>query len=182
MVAPDVFTQEAWFRTTSTTGGKIVGFGNQPTGNSSAYDRHLYLDGAGHVYFGVYNAGIYTTRTSGTFNDGQWHHVAGTLERDRHDAVRGWQAGRPERGTTIGHPYSGYWRIGGDSLGGWSADGSYFNGDIDDVAIYNKALTLDQVVKHYTDSGRTIGHDAEADRCVRQGGLRLGAGLLLAAG
>jgi PKD repeat protein len=157
VVAPDLFTEEAWFRTTSTTGGKIIGFGDQPTGNSGAYDRHLYLDGAGHVYFGVYHNGLFTTKTSGTFNDGQWHHVAGTLDGTGMTLyVDGKKIGQ-NTGTTVGHPYSGYWRIGGDSLGGWPADGSYFNGDIDDVAIYNKSLTLDQIVKHYTDSGRTVG-------------------------
>ena len=41
--------------------GKIVGFGDQPTGNSSSYDRHIYMDAAGQVYFGVYNNGVFTT-------------------------------------------------------------------------------------------------------------------------
>ena len=47
VAGPDVFTEEAWFKTTSTTGGKIVGFGNQNTGNSTNYDRHIYMDHVG---------------------------------------------------------------------------------------------------------------------------------------
>ena len=37
-------------------------------------------------------------------------------------------------GTTGAQAYTGYWRIGGDNLNGWAADGAYFNGAIDDVA------------------------------------------------
>ncbi len=48
-----VFTAEAWFKTTSTAGGKILGFGANSSGNSSSYDRHVYLSGAGKVTFGV---------------------------------------------------------------------------------------------------------------------------------
>ena len=76
-------------------------------------------------------------------------------------------------GTTAGQAYTGYWRIGGDNIGGWGADGSYFNGDIDDVAIYPTALTAGQVPQHYTDSGRTLHRPTAADRRVRQGRLQL---------
>ena len=80
MPGPDVFTVEAWFRTTSTTGGKIVSFGDQKTGNSSNYDRHIYMDPSGQVWFGVYNNGIVhrehqpgpTTTASGTTSWGRW--------------------------------------------------------------------------------------------------------------
>jgi PKD repeat protein len=153
---PNRFSQEAWFRTTSTTGGKIVSFGDQPTGFSSSYDRHIYMDAAGRVYFGVYNNGVYTTRTNSALNDGQWHHVVGTLDGTGMTLyVDGKKVGH-NGGTTQAQPYSGYWRIGGDNINGWGADGAYFNGDIDDVAIYPTSLTLDQVQKHYTDSGRTV--------------------------
>ena len=58
--------------------------------------------------------------------------------------------------TTSAQPYSGYWRIGGDNFNGWPNSGSSnkFKGTIDDVAVYPKALTLDQVVDHYIKSGR----------------------------
>jgi trimeric autotransporter adhesin len=54
--------------------------------------------------------------------------------------------------------YTGYWRIGGDNLNGWPNQPSsfYLNGNIDDVAIYGKALTATEVRSHYTNSGRTV--------------------------
>ena len=46
---PQVFTVEAWFRTTTTTGGKIVGFGNATAGDSGSYDRHIYMQNDGRL-------------------------------------------------------------------------------------------------------------------------------------
>ncbi len=51
---PTVFSTEAWFKTSTTSGGKIIGFGNQQNGESSNYDRHVYMLGNGHVVFGVW--------------------------------------------------------------------------------------------------------------------------------
>ncbi len=46
---------------------------------------------------------------------------------------------------------TGYWRVGGDALGNWpgASGGSYFNGDIDNPAVYRVALTPGQVAAHY---------------------------------
>ena len=40
-VGTDTFTIQSWIKTTTTSGGKILGFGNVITGLSSNYDRHL---------------------------------------------------------------------------------------------------------------------------------------------
>ena len=66
---PAVFTEIIWFKTTSgyTGGGKLIGFETPRTGVGVAgsggnYDRHIYLDGAGKVWFGVYNGADQTHR------------------------------------------------------------------------------------------------------------------------
>src|SRR5205085_2806673 len=76
---PQVFSVEAWFKTTSTSGGKIIGYGNNTTGDSSNYDRHVYMTNDGKLVFGVYNNGVYTVSSSAAYNDGAWHQVVGTL-------------------------------------------------------------------------------------------------------
>lgn len=159
---PNTFTEEAWFRTTSSSGGKIVGFGDARSGNSNNYDRHLYMDPAGHVFFGVYDNAGYTINTSTTLNDGQWHHAVGTLSTAGMVLyVDGKRIG-VNGGVTKGQPFSGYWRVGGDSS--WNGN-NYFQGDIDEVAIYPSALSLTQVRTHYLDSGRTFpGATAPADK------------------
>ena len=42
------FAAEVWFKTTSTSGGKIFGYGGSSEGNSGNYDRHLYMTNDGH--------------------------------------------------------------------------------------------------------------------------------------
>ena len=76
---PNVFTVEAWFKTTTTAGGKIIGFGAGSTGNSGSYDRHVYMDNTGKVYFGVYTGSTQTINSTKSYNDGQWHQVVASM-------------------------------------------------------------------------------------------------------
>ena len=154
VTAPSMFTEEAWVNTTSTAGGKIVGFGNKATGSSSSYDRHLYMATNGRVSFGVSNNGTkYTVTSAAALNDGQWHHLVGSFDGSGMTLyVDGVRVGR-SAATTTATSYTGYWRVGGDAT--WSG-AAYLKGAIDDVAIYPAALTPTQVLKHYADSGRTL--------------------------
>lgn len=154
MPGPTVFTVEAWFKTTSTAGGKIVGFGASRTGNSSNYDRHLYLDGLGRLTFGVYPGGVRTLTTLPGLNDGKWHLATGTLGSGGMtlyvDGAR--ISGRTD--VTTAQSYNGYWRIGGDNLNGWPSVGSSndLSGSIGEVAVYPTALSQDDVASHYNAS------------------------------
>ena len=154
---PQVFSVEAWFKTSSTRGGKIVGFGSSATGSSSSYDRHIYLSNSGQVTFGVYPGTTRTITSAAGYNNGQWHQVVGTLGPDGMMLyVDGVSVGA--RGdTTSAQGYGGYWRFGGDSLGSWPTAGTsvWLNGDISDVAVYNKVLRRSEVDAHWVASGRT---------------------------
>lgn len=155
--APSTFSVEAWVKTTSTAGGKIVGYGNQSTGTSNSYDRHVYVDADGRVTFGVYTGAVRTLRSPAAVNDGEWHHLVGTQSAAGMALfVDGDRVGL-DPSVTAPSAYSGYWRLGGDNLGGWPNVGSstYLAGVIDDVAVYPGALTAAQVADHFSDSGRT---------------------------
>ncbi|MBM9477339.1 PKD domain-containing protein [Nakamurella flavida] len=155
--SPDVFTTSAWVKTTSTNGGKIIGFGNSQAGTSSSYDRHLYMQNSGQISFGVYDNGVRTVSSAKAYNDGQWHQVVSTLGPDGMALyVDGLRVG--QRADVVkGNPYQGYWKVGGDNLGGWSYQPNSNNlaGSIDEVAIYPTVLTRDQVIAQYVASGRT---------------------------
>ncbi|AEE47155.1 PKD domain-containing protein [Cellulomonas fimi] len=155
---PDTFAVEAWVRTTSTRGGKIVGFSNQQTGQSGSYDRHVYMDDTGRITFGVYPGAVRTITTNASYNDGQWHHVVASMGAEGMKLfVDGRRAGQ-RADTTYGQAYTGYWRIGGDNVGGWpnQPTSGFLAGSIDDVAVYPAPLTVAQVEQHYTLSGRTV--------------------------
>ena len=72
---------EAWVRTTSGSGGKIVGLGNSRSGSSSSsrVGPHLYMDDAGRVHFGVWQGSNRVVSSGAGLNDGTWHHLAGTV-------------------------------------------------------------------------------------------------------
>ena len=162
--SPSTFTAEAWFRTTTTTGGKILGFGNRQNGYdfsgnpavSSSYDKHVYMTNDGRIVFGVYNGGTNTVTSPGALNDGQWHHVVATQgSKGMALYVDGASVGK--NGVTTNQSYDGYWRVGGDNLNGWPNQPSsrFFAGTIANVAVYPSALSLTSVRAHYSAAGYT---------------------------
>ncbi|MBO3096483.1 PKD domain-containing protein [Cellulomonas dongxiuzhuiae] len=153
--APNVFSVETWFRTTSRTGGKIIGYGNRVTGASGSYDRHVYMTSNGRLAFGVYPGTARTVTSTASYNDGAWHHVVATLGSGGMQLyVDGKRVGQ-RTDTTMGQAYNGYWRIGGDVLSSWlnrpSTD--YFAGTIDEVAVYPRVLTPQEIRSHVTAAG-----------------------------
>ncbi|WP_304504479.1 PKD domain-containing protein [Allobranchiibius sp. GilTou73] len=150
---------EAWIKTTTTSGGKIVGYGDSNTGTSGSYDRHVYMDNAGHIIWGVYPGSVQTIQSKNTYNDGAWHYIVASMDPTAGIAlyVDGKKVAA-NAGVTSAQSYSGYWKIGGDNLSGWTNQPSsnYFAGTIGDVAIYPAALSLAQVQTHYTDGGGSL--------------------------
>ncbi|MFD5277259.1 PKD domain-containing protein [Pseudarthrobacter sp. NPDC058362] len=159
---PGSFTTEAWIRTNSISGGRIIGYGNTVTGVSADYDRHVYMDNLGRIFFGVRPAGSTGTRltvnTTLVFNNNLWHHVVATLGPNGMQIVVDGtvRAGRTD--VTAAWPFDGYWRVGGDNLSNWPSrpTSRYLTGQIDDVAIYPGVLPLSRIQAHYVASGRTV--------------------------
>ncbi len=119
-LAPNVFTAQAWIKTNTTSGGRILGFGDLKTGNSGHRDRHLYMQNDGKLAFGIWAAsGMLTIVSPKSYNDNQWHQVTATFGPSGMqlyvDGVR--VATRGE--ITEGQQYLGYWRVGGDNLNNW---------------------------------------------------------------
>ena len=148
MAAPSVYSEEAWFKTTSTAGGKLIGFGNSRTGNSSSYDRHVYMLASGQLVFGTYTGQNNVATSSRSYNDGNWHYMVATQGPGGMTLYVDGQsvATNPQ---TQAQSYNGFWRIGGDNLSGWGANNAYFAGTIDEAAIYPTVLTPAQVQAHY---------------------------------
>ena len=147
IAGPQVFSLESWIRTTTTKGGKIIGFGNSNTGTSPQNDRNVYMDTTGRVFFGVWPGATRTVNSTAPYNDGRWHHVVATLSRAGMalyvDGVR--VAARTD--TVSAERSTGYWRIGGDTS--W-AGAPFFAGQIDEVAVYPSALSAQQVAAHHS--------------------------------
>src|SRR3954451_18217212 len=149
--APAVFTEEAWFQTSSRLGEKIMGFGSAASGLSGSYDRHVYMDTSGRVIFGVYPGSMQTVQSATGFNDGKWHHVAASLSSSGMALYLDGVLVASRAGVTSAQSYNGYFRVGGDNT--WTG-AKYFTGTVDEVALYSTALPADRVAAHFT-LGRT---------------------------
>ncbi len=153
---PASYALEMWFNTTTTSGGKLIGFGNAQTGNSGNYDKHVYMTNDGRLIFGVYNGGFDMITTPTAYNNGQWHYVVAMqgpsgMAMYVDDTLIG------SNGVSGNQAYNGYWRVGGDNLGFWpnQPSSNYFAGTLDEVAVYDAPLTPAQIDAHYTASGRS---------------------------
>lgn len=135
-------TLSLWFRTATTTGGKLIGFGSSPYGPSVHYDRHIWMDDEGHIHFGTYpkapGDSIKVLSTTNGYNDGSWHLATAVVSNQGQQLF---MDGKPVAMDTVPMtplPYAGYWRIGYDNLDGvWLPKPSsyHFKGEIDEVRV-----------------------------------------------
>lgn len=152
---PTTFTVEMWLKTTTTTGGKLIGFESARDGSSAFYDRELFMLSDGRV---VYMGGISGTaivNSASPLNNGAWHHVVvtnrpTTFQQDSSLYVDGVLV---DSGATnkAGALYTGWWRVGFGKLPvlGGMPPSANFTGSVDDVAIYTTQLTATRVAAHY---------------------------------
>jgi hypothetical protein len=148
---PRTFSLELWFKTATTAGGKLIGFGSSRTGTSAHYDRHIYMTNNGRLAFGTWNGSATVITTTATYNNGLYHHVVATLSSAGMKLyVDGALVG--SNPNTLAETYNGFWRVGGDNLSHWpnQPTNSYFKGTVDEVAVYTTALSASQVSDHFT--------------------------------
>jgi hypothetical protein len=160
ITSPSTFSIELWFRTSTIVGGELAGFSSVQTGTGGTFDRQIWMTNDGHLAFAVHGTGQ-VILSSLAYNDNTWHHVVATFNTTSGMAlyVDGLRVG-----TNPGHVhsvYSGFWRVGGGDLTGWSLDvepnvrpptapnNFFITGDIADVAVYPTALTAKQVAQHW---------------------------------
>ncbi|MFI7589617.1 PKD domain-containing protein [Spongisporangium articulatum] len=161
--SPTTFSEEVWFKTNTTKGGKLIGFGNSRTTSSTTSDRHIYMNNSGQLYFGVLSSGgtKATINSSAAYNNNAWHYAAATWSAANGAKlyVDGQQVASSAAMNTS-QSYTGYWRLGGDSL----STGSIFNtsnwpskptntsiaASLDEPAVYSTELTAAAVADHYT--------------------------------
>jgi hypothetical protein len=163
VVNPQTFSIEIWMKTTTVYGGRIIGFGDAQSGtnsNSTSYDRAIYMDNAGKLYFVICstalancasNTGDIITTTS-SYNDGNWHHLLGTFTANSLVLyVDGAQVGTITTNVPAAQAYTGYWKIGGDTLNGVLGGPTDWNitASLDEAAIYYSILSPTQVLNHY---------------------------------
>jgi len=155
VASPTTFSLEVWFRTSTSTGGKLIGFESSRNATGSSFDRHVFMNNSGRIVYGGWATTTVRTITSPqAYNDGAWHHLVLTAvpRGQQQDAIMYVDGGEVVRGTTSRTgSYNGWWRVGYGNLG---SGGIYpstrgFSGNIDQPAVYGKALSAARVSAHY---------------------------------
>jgi hypothetical protein len=132
------FTLAAWIRTTATVG--------------AIFDRRQFVSGPQGIEMNGYLLEITSGRTrlwlngwpfhsSASFNDGQWHHVAVTVDRSSSTGLRFYLDGNPTADPAM-NPLVTPAPLDNPVL---LQIGGGFVGDLDESAIFNRALTPAEV-------------------------------------
>jgi autotransporter-associated beta strand protein len=139
------FTLAAWVQTTATSTGVII----QQRGSSNTGQYQLAVNSTGNVTFRVFdrNSGSsaynqFNFATTETINDGNWHDIVAVRSGNTGYIYIDGVLARSATGSSVFNlTASNSVVIGADT----HAQTSFFDGDIDDVRIYNSALSSSAV-------------------------------------
>jgi hypothetical protein len=151
---PVRFTLELWFKTNTTLGGKLIGLESSQTGiSTNLWDRHIYMDDQGVIFFGVWPGEDEVLSSSLSYNDGRWHHVAASLTASGIYLYLDGELTDYNPDITSGENYYGYWRIGGGNLDYWPnmPSSRFFRGDIDDVRVWTVSRSANEIRRNMYD-------------------------------
>jgi signal peptidase I len=170
---PMTYSEVIWFKTTSTTGGKLIGLENNRTGvsdssggNGGQYDRMMYMDANGEIWFGVYNATEIVAHSGAGLNDGNWHMAAATMSTTTGMSlyIDGKLVGTNANTISETETKASFWRVGCGNLAGWGGDWTGanppgnaaannlnypFNGSLDEATVWFSTLTATQIAFLY---------------------------------
>lgn len=145
------YSLEAWVKTSSFNGGKVIGLENVQVGWGTTYDRQIYMTNNGRLAYGIRSGGVNQVITStASYNNNVFHQVVATqgpsgMALYVDGALVGTNA------TVTPDAATGYWRVGGGNLTGWLnvPASSALLGTFDEVAVYPTALSAAQVANHF---------------------------------
>jgi hypothetical protein len=150
---PGYVTLSLWFRTTTDSGGLLIGFNRlqKRVDSASERDRQIWMDSTGRINFGVveelkpgYQKHVISSAVS--YNDGKWHNVVGMISSEGMALYLDNQKVATDTTATSGQNYTGYWRVGSTyrlfdwvpALYAW-----HFQGEFDEVRVALQPFTED---------------------------------------
>ncbi len=148
------FSFAAWFKTTA--GGVILGQQTTvPPTAPGSYVPAVRVGTDGLLYVQMFWAGVSTGAPESTVpvNDGQFHHVAVTYDGASQVVYLDGVSVSTKSFSQTSYSTEYHYQLGTGYNGAWSGGGTaWFNldGAIDEVAIYNRALTADEVLAFYS--------------------------------
>jgi hypothetical protein len=151
---PEGFSLVAWFKTSSASGGTVIGFDStQGNGAPASYDRLLWVDNSGKLVWGVYTGTTAEVTSASAYNNGAWHMVVAEIGSSGQQLwVDGTQVA-VNTSVTSAQSYTGYWHLGWAYVGTAWPDyptSLYLSGSLSEAAVVPAQLTAAQISDLYT--------------------------------
>ena len=148
---PATISVEAWVNPFSLrpSGSDIVISHGSSTGNNETFSLGFFY---GKPTFITYHStiGAHVLQAEGTVSPNNWYHLAATFDgTTKRLYLNGVEVASASMAYPLGYDASVPWTIGDDIDGGFTA-GTYLTGLIDEVAIYNTALTAAEIDEIYS--------------------------------
>lgn len=156
---PDEFTLSLWFKTSTTNGGRIAGFGNMNASRSTLSDRQIYMSNDGRIHFGVDNGSPQTISSTDSFNDNLWHQAVVSLSTSGMKLYMDGKLVNSDPSITNGGDYNGFWKFAYDTILPGYVDVpsiNYFEGFLDEIKIYSWELLPIHIKSSYQEQVLTI--------------------------
>lgn len=155
---PHPLTITAWFKTT--VGGTIIEYTNIQTGltGNTTWDRHIWVDAAGHLVWGVWNGADDQITSPGSYIDGAWHQVAASVGPTGMRLYVDGTLVATNTAVTVPEVSNGYWRLGdGNENNVWTdpPPNVLWQGSLAQVAVYPAQLTAAQITALTTPTSAT---------------------------
>ena len=152
---PEAFSLVAWFKSSSTSGGTVMGFDSvEGNGTPVEWDRLLWVDNTGHLVWGVYNNAFDEITSPSAYNNGAWHMVVAEVGSSGTQLYVDNTEVASNASYTTAQSYTGYWHLGWGYELYWTdpPTSSYFSGSLSEAAVIPTQLTASQISTLYNTS------------------------------
>ncbi len=153
--SPNIFTLSLWFKTTTTSGGRLIGLGDTQNSLSTLSDRMIYMDDEGKLNFGVIDGSPKTISSTEAYNDNEWHHVAVSLSGAGMKLYVDGTLKAEDVSVSQGESYTGWWKMAYGYIDPGFANipsSLYYRGILDEVKIWERELSANEINILYDES------------------------------
>ena len=149
-----VFTTSLWFKTQNE--GFLFGLDSGQCVHGGQWDRYTFINPSGNLVFYSFNGSEQFCTTTGNYKDNNWHNVVSVLSSDGMKVYIDGVLSAQNNLVTSAENYIGYWRVGGLQSGG----NDTMIGNIDDIGVWNRALTPTEILYIYQQGSLSVNEQA----------------------
>jgi hypothetical protein len=151
---PEGFSIVGWFKTTTASGGTIIGFTNaQGNSGQTDTDRMLWVDNSGKLVWAVWPGAADEITSPSAYNNGAWHMVVAEIGPSGQQLWVDGSEVASNSSVTSAQSYTGYWHLGwaAEGGGGWADAPTdlYLSGSLSQVAVIPTQVGSSQISTLY---------------------------------